>query len=221
MPNRRPNSRIAVAAEIQARATGSTRWVAANLLEISRDSARLVVNEAIGAQHERIEILLPSGESSGLVVGATITRVQPHDNGNLLVARLRSLGAAELAELERIFALLMGHDSSPRRASVSVSYRLNIEYRNLAELESILNDIGDHGFLMLALATTPEMYQTVRVVVSPPNQSELRFKARVVKIDAASRAADSTKLVGLQFQKLDDSKQRKIAKALRRLADSG
>ena len=217
MPDRRAKSRINVAADIQARATGSTRWVAANLTEISRDGARLIVNEAIGAQYDRIELLLPSHDSSGLVVGATVIRVRPHFSGNLLVVRLRSLGAGELAELEQIFALLMRNEASPRRASVSVSYRLDIEYENRTELESILHDIADSGFLMLALATTPELYQSVRVVITPPNQSELRFKARVVKIDTVTNTEEPSTLAGLQFQKLSDSKQRKIAKALSRL----
>ena len=155
MSDQRANARLAVSVDVQVRAMGSVRWIAARLREISRGGCRLLVKEGVGQPNHEIEIWLPSKAESGLIAGARVLRVDTERGENLVIARFQTRDPIEQAGLDWVCAMLLSRSGGGRRADVRVAYRLDIQYGNDAELTGILEDISRNGFLMLSVKTAP------------------------------------------------------------------
>jgi len=184
------------------------------LREISRGGCRLLAKEGVGRADDEIEIWLPSQRDSGMTVGAKILRVGTEQDANLVIAMLRPRDSVEQAGLDWVCAMLLSRSGGGRRADVRVAYRLDIRYGNHAELAAILEDISRNGFLMLSVKTAPELYQSVWVVITVPDNSQFSLRACVMRRERVSTDSGPGHLVGLQFDRMDDNDEQRISDLL-------
>jgi len=214
MSDQRGHGRVAVSVDVQVRAVGSTRWSAATLREISRGGCRLLAKEGVGRADDEIEIWLPSKRDSSLTVGAMVLRVDAEHGANLVIAKFRPRDPGEQAGLQWVCAVLLSRSGGGRRADVRVAYRLDIHYGNDAELAGILEDISRNGFLMLSVKTVPDLYQSVWVVITVPDNSQLSLRACVMRREQVSTESGPGHLVGLQFDRMTDDDEQRISDLL-------
>ncbi|MDH3688512.1 MAG: PilZ domain-containing protein [Gammaproteobacteria bacterium] len=205
-------ARLLVAADILVKSSNTLDWVPAELRDISRVGARLVVEEYLGGVGDAMELRLRSRGIDEVTVGANIVAVSLQQQGSLLDVAFRFSDTIAQTELDGVLAELLSHGGGGRRVHVRVAYRMEIQYGDQAELRAILEDISKGGFLMLTVHAAPEVGQSVRVVIpSPYGPDDLRLKARVVRHEGISTDDGPATLVGLQFEDIGADRQEKIS----------
>jgi c-di-GMP-binding flagellar brake protein YcgR len=219
----RKQFRIKVNATIKVLWPDAPLPVAATLENISWGGAVIHVAQSKAEPGDTLRVLLPGANSGSISIEASILRtwLLPEGRGQAIATRFSSLRTRDAAELEKFLEqLAQSADQHGLRNTARLTQRLDIEYNDIDELETTLDDISAGG-LGITVPEPLQIGQSLQAVISTLDGScSLKLRARVVRQDAIKIRNIGFYRAGLKFEHPTEELHENVSELIRKIAGS-
>ena len=145
-------------------------------------------------------------------------RVQELAEGREFGLRFDSLSPSDEARLQQVLALLVSKPQAGRRSEARLVQRFEIEYGDVGEFQTTLEDISVNG-LMLMAPDPLEINQSLLISLSSADtEFTLNLRARVMHQTELGEGDLKMYRVGLQFEHSNEQVREQVTAVIRQLA---
>ncbi len=192
---------------INLRASAKVQWpnesvpMEVELDNISWGGAAFHVTQPKGSPGDSLVLILPSSQLGSIRLEAKIVRTWDHPSGQGIATRFSMLSTSDEAELENILELLaQSEDKQGQRKHARLTYRLELQFDDAAELQATLEDIS-FGGLGITVPEPLELHRSFQFVISTfDDRLSFKLRARAVRQQPVRVGNRDIYHVGLEFE---------------------
>ncbi len=216
--DKRRQLRVSVTAPAHVSDPAGTWQLAATVCNISWGGAAIQCTGLKAESGHQLRLHLPAGGGNKITILATVLRVQELAEGREFGLRFDSLSPSDEARLQQVLALLVSKPQAGRRSEARLVQRFEIEYGDVGEFQTTLEDISVNG-LMLMAPDPLEINQSLLISLSSADtEFTLNLRARVMHQTELGEGDLKMYRVGLQFEHSNEQVREQVTAVIRQLA---
>lgn len=172
------------------------------LKNLSKGGAGLEIDQNIGLENDQIELLIPLPGEIEITVTSEIVRVEKKDRTYFYGLRFDSIDSSLQSHLLTLIETLLKHSGGDQRKFPRVYRRIPIRYKQLAELEAVLENISMGG-LSMVVDRPHVLYDPIEVSVPDLKGREfLILQGKVIHQVVLPLSSSSKYRLGIEFDEL-------------------
>ena len=189
------------------------------LKNLSKGGAGLEIAEAIGKEKDQIELLIPLPGEIEITVTSEIVRIEKTGPSYFYGLRFDAIDNSLQSHLLNLIETLLKHSAGDQRKFPRVYRRLPIRYKQLSELEAVLENISMGGLSMI-VDKPHVLYDPVEVSVPDLRGREfLILQGKVIHQSPMPLSNPSKYRIGIEFDELSGIEKKCLLEFILHLLD--